>query len=59
MHHLFGTNNFAAKGLTNTLVPQTDAQNRNSAGESVNAFNTDSSLIGRAGAGGDNNFFRS
>jgi len=22
MHHLFGTNNFAAKGLTNTLVPR-------------------------------------
>ena len=38
VHNLFGADNLAAKGLSNTLMPQANAQNWQAAGKVRNRF---------------------
>ena len=50
MHHVAGAHNIAAKGLTNTLMSQTNPKNGNLAGKGFNRRQRNTRLIWRAGA---------
>src|SRR5690606_20241232 len=49
MHDLLRPDDVAAEGLANTLVPQTDSQQRDAPGELLDDFHRDTGLVGRTG----------
>jgi hypothetical protein len=49
MDHAVIANDLCPESLTNRLVPEADAQNRNLAGQALDRFNADARLAGGAG----------
>src|SRR5690606_13623269 len=57
VHGLAGTHHLAAEGLADALVAEADAQDRQPAGKVLEYRHRYPSLVGRAGAGGDDYAF--